>query len=76
MRMLRDRLRSTAQVMAPGVHTTGSHWLVPRHLYDPIRQGAILTKRGSRNPAAVAFLEFLREPEATAIILAHGYGVE
>lgn len=51
----------------------GSHWRVPQSLYDPIRQDAALLTRGSGNPAARAFLEYLRSGPAREIIRAAGY---
>jgi molybdate transport system substrate-binding protein len=42
----------------------GSRWLVPQNLYQPIVQGAVLLKKGEKNPAATAFIEFLKGPEA------------
>lgn len=48
-------------------------WLVPAEHYAPIRQDAVLLKAGEDNPAARAFLDFLRSDEARAIIEAYGY---
>lgn len=56
--------------------SAGSRWQVPQHLYTPIRQDAILLKRGERNEAAIAFLAFLKHSEARAIIGRHGYAFE
>ena len=53
----------------------GSRWAVPETLHKPIDQGAILLFAGDKNPAARAFLKFLRGPEARAIILRYGYQV-
>lgn len=53
----------------------GSRWVVPQELHAPIVQDAILLKKGEANPAARAFIEFLRSPEAMAIIERFGYGV-
>ena len=53
----------------------GSRWLVPESLHKPIDQGAILLVPGDKNPAARAFLAFLRGPEAKAIITRYGYDV-
>ena len=53
---------------------TGSRWMVPQNLYQPIRQDAVLLKKGADNPAATAFLAFLKGPEAHAIIEKYGYG--
>lgn len=52
---------------------SGSKWIVPQDLYTPIRQDAVLLKRGSDNPAAKAFMAFLKGPEAKAIIEKYGY---
>jgi molybdate transport system substrate-binding protein len=51
----------------------GSRWLVPQALYDPIEQDAVLLKPGEADPAARAFLEYLKGPEARAIIRRYGY---
>ena len=54
--------------------TGGSRWLVPENLYTPIRQDAVLTKAGANAAAARAFLDFLKGPEAAAVIEKFGYG--
>ena len=57
-------------------NSKGSHWLVPKDLYDPIEQGAILLKKGVDNPAAQDFISFLRSPTAREIIKDFGYNVK
>ncbi|MFZ2099898.1 MAG: molybdate ABC transporter substrate-binding protein [Oricola sp.] len=54
----------------------GSRWEVPADLYTPIRQDAVLLKKGEGNEAATAFLDFLKSPAAAAVIGKYGYGVE
>jgi molybdate transport system substrate-binding protein len=54
--------------------TAGSRWEVTDSLYDPIRQDAVLLKKGADSEAAKAFLEFLQGPEAAPIIARFGYG--
>ncbi|WP_116090684.1 molybdate ABC transporter substrate-binding protein [Sphingomonas crusticola] len=51
----------------------GSRWLVPQSLHAPIEQQAILLKVGAGNPAAKAFLKYLRSPAAIRIIKRYGY---
>lgn len=51
----------------------GSRWLVPAADHAPIAQQAILLVPGQKNPAATAFLRFLRSPQAVAIIRRYGY---
>jgi molybdate transport system substrate-binding protein len=53
-----------------------SRWLVPESLFEPIAQQAVLLEKGAANPAARAWLSYLRQPEAVAIIRRHGYGVK
>ncbi|WP_128293498.1 molybdate ABC transporter substrate-binding protein [Afifella aestuarii] len=52
----------------------GSRWEVPADLYTPIKQDAVLLKKGEESAAAKAFLDFLKGPEAGAIIEKYGYG--
>jgi molybdate transport system substrate-binding protein len=56
--------------------TTGSRWMVPQNLYKPIRQDAVLLKKGADSEASKAFMAFLRGPEARAIVLKFGYVLE
>ncbi len=50
-------------------------WLVPAELHGPISQGAVLLKAGETNPAAIAFLDFLRSDAAVSVIEEAGYSV-
>ncbi len=54
----------------------GSVWEVPQHLYRPIKQQAVLLRKGEDNPAATDFIKFLKSPQAQAIITHYGYGLE
>jgi len=59
-----------SQVIAvPG----GSRWLVPAKLHRPIDQQAVLLKTGEKNPAAAAFIKYLKSRPALAIIKRYGY---
>lgn len=53
----------------------GSAWVIPQGYYQPIAQQAVLLKKGEENPAARAFLEFLKSPESYKVITGYGYGV-
>ena len=55
--------------------TGGSRWLVPAGLHKPIAQQAILLKTGASNPAAAAFVKFIKGPQARAIIKSYGYEI-
>lgn len=54
----------------------GSRWIVPARLHGPIDQQAVLLKTGEDNPAARAFLEYLKSRPALAIIRRYGYAVK
>ncbi len=56
--------------------TQGSYWVVPQELYQPIRQDAVLLNKGRDNPAAVAFMDFLKGDTAAQIIRKYGYALD
>jgi molybdate transport system substrate-binding protein len=62
-----------SQVMVDGKLSTGSAWLVPTAMHDPIRQDAVLLKAGALEPAAQALLQYLRGDAARQVIRAYGY---
>jgi molybdate transport system substrate-binding protein len=62
-------------VLSPRNEARGSRWDVPQALYQPIRQDAVLLNHGADNPAALAFLDYLRSPAAGQVIEAFGYGL-
>ena len=53
----------------------GSHWTVPQELYAPLKQDAILITRARANPAAQAFLDYLKSPPARAVMAELCYGL-
>lgn len=55
--------------------TGGSRWLVPAKDHEPIDQQAVLLWTGAKNPAAAAFVKFLKGPQAVAIIKRYGYEI-
>ncbi|OEC33136.1 molybdate transport system substrate-binding protein [Pseudomonas cuatrocienegasensis] len=62
-----------SQVYKDGQLNSGSAWIVPSALYEPIKQDAVLLKRGEHNPAAAALMDYLKGAQATRIIRAYGY---
>lgn len=62
-----------SQVIENGKIGNGSGWIVPTDKHKAILQDAILLKTGAENPAAPAFMTFLKSPEALAIIQKYGY---
>lgn len=64
-----------SQVTTDGKLTQGSAWVVPTHLYAPIRQDAVLLSSAKNDVAAKALLDFLRSDKAKIIIHSFGYGL-
>jgi molybdate transport system substrate-binding protein len=62
-----------SQVIENGKIANGSGWIIPSSDYAPIRQGAVLMKKGAENPAAPALLDYLKSAPALAIIEKYGY---
>ena len=54
---------------------SGSAWLVPATLHQPILQDLVLLNPARDNPAAHALLKFLQTPEVIALIRHSGYEV-
>lgn len=62
-----------SQIYKDGKITSGSAWIVPADLHDPIRQDAVILEKGKDNPTAKAFMDYLKGPQAAAIIKSFGY---
>ncbi|POF89810.1 molybdate ABC transporter substrate-binding protein [Pseudomonas putida] len=64
-----------SQIFKDGKVKNGSAWIVPSSLHDPIRQDAVILNKGKDNPAAKAFIDYLKGPKATAVIKSYGYQI-
>jgi molybdate transport system substrate-binding protein len=62
-----------SQVMEDGKIKSGSAWLVPPNMHEPIRQDAIVLNTAKDNAAAKALMDYLRGDKARAIITSYGY---
>lgn len=62
-----------SQVYKDGKLTSGSAWIVPSSLHEPIRQDAVILEKGKDNPTAKAFVDYLKGPKAAEIIRSFGY---
>lgn len=62
-----------SQVYANGKLTSGSVWVVPTDLYQPIRQDAVILTKGKINPAARDLVKFLKSKQAQDVIRSYGY---
>ncbi|WP_277373188.1 molybdate ABC transporter substrate-binding protein [Pseudomonas sp. AA-38] len=62
-----------SQVYKDGQLASGSAWIVPEAMHEPIKQDAVILKPGANNPAAAALVEYLKGPEAAKVIESFGY---
>ncbi len=59
--------------VSPTMQSKGRYAAVPRNLYTPIEQGAIILKNSRHQALARAFLEYLKQPAAQAILARYGF---
>lgn len=62
-------------VLSPRLKDTGRWVEIDASLYSPLEQGAVITQRGTANPAAARYLKFLSSPEARAVFERFGYRI-
>lgn len=62
-----------SQIVKNGRVQSGSAWIVPPHLHNPIRQDAVQLAHGRNNPAATALMHYLKSDQARKIIKSYGY---
>ncbi|MCO7516463.1 molybdate ABC transporter substrate-binding protein [Pseudomonas guariconensis] len=64
-----------SQIYKDGKVQSGSAWIVPAELHEPIRQDAVILDKGKDNPAAKALVDYLKGPKAAALIKSYGYEI-
>lgn len=64
-----------SQVFKDGKLTSGSGWIVPGHLHNPIRQDGVILAKGKDKPAAIALMNYLKGEKAQAVIKSFGYAL-
>lgn len=64
-----------SQVLEGGRLKEGSMWVIPQAQYDPIRQDAVVLKKGAENEAATALFKLLQSPNIKDLIRSYGYGI-
>ena len=62
-----------SQIYKDGKVTSGSAWIVPASLHDPIKQDAVILNKGKDSAAAKALVDYLKGPKAAAVIKSYGY---
>lgn len=69
-------LIALSQVIDPKNTITTCRWNVPTEYHQPLEQQLVVLKKGEKNPAAAAFVEFIKSEEIRKIIAENGYGVD
>ena len=59
--------------MAPAMKGIGQYVLVPEEAHPRLEQGAVLTNQGAQNPAARAYMDFLKSRQARLIFEKYGF---
>ncbi|MFM0138006.1 molybdate ABC transporter substrate-binding protein [Caballeronia grimmiae] len=62
-----------SQIYKNGKITSGSAWIVPASLHEPIRQDVVILQKGKDNAVAKQFADYLKGPKAAAVIKSYGY---
>ena len=62
-----------SQIYKDGKVSSGSAWIVPASMHDPIKQDAVILNKGKDNAAAKALVDYLKSPKAAAVIKSYGY---
>ncbi|WP_244829856.1 molybdate ABC transporter substrate-binding protein [Caballeronia sp. TF1N1] len=62
-----------SQIYKNGKITSGSAWIVPESLHEPIKQDAVILNKGKDNPVAKQFEDYLKGPKAAEVIRSFGY---
>ncbi|HEX7958666.1 MAG TPA: molybdate ABC transporter substrate-binding protein [Terriglobales bacterium] len=59
--------------LAPEMKGRGTYYLVPRELYSPIVQGAVILKSSANKKTARRFLEFIKSPAISNLMKQYGF---
>jgi molybdate transport system substrate-binding protein len=64
-----------SHALAPGMGDKGRYWVIPSDAYPPLQQAVVVLSHSSKKAEAAAFLQYLKKPEATAVLRHYGFSV-
>jgi molybdate transport system substrate-binding protein len=64
-----------AHATAPAMQGKGKYWMVPADAYPPLDQGVVVISHSPHKQDAMAFLDYVKTPEATAILQRYGFSL-
>ncbi|KPG95947.1 molybdate ABC transporter substrate-binding protein [Pseudomonas sp. RIT-PI-q] len=62
-----------SQIYKYGKVTSGSAWIVPAEMHEPIKQDAVILNREKNNVVAKALVAYLKGPTSAPFIRSYGY---
>ncbi|MCU1302970.1 MAG: modA [Candidatus Sulfotelmatobacter sp.] len=62
-----------AHAMAPAMKGKGRYWIIPADAYPPLNQEVVVMLHSPHRQDAMAFLEYVKTPEAAAIFRRYGF---
>jgi molybdate transport system substrate-binding protein len=68
-------LIALSHALAPAMKDKGRYWTVPLDAYPTLNQAAVVLSKSKQQDAARRFLDFLRTPEATALLTSYGFSL-
>jgi len=64
-----------SHAMAPGMRDKGRYWIIPSDAYPALQQAVVILSHSARKAEAAAFLQYLKKPDATAVLRHYGFSV-
>lgn len=61
--------------LAPALHGKGRYWEIPADAYPVLNQAVVILAHSAHKRDAAAFLEYLKTPEAIAVLQRYGFAV-
>jgi molybdate transport system substrate-binding protein len=68
-------LVALSHALAPAMKDKGRYWMVPLDAYPTLNQATVVLSKSKQQDAARKFLEFLRTPEAAALLKNYGFSL-
>lgn len=68
-------LIALSHALAPAMKSKGRYWAVPLDAYPTLNQAAVVLSKSKQQAGANAFLEFVRRPEATSLLINYGFSL-
>lgn len=66
-------LVALAHALAPAMQGKGKYWEIPADAYPSLDQGVVEISRSAHKEDAAAFIDYVKTPEATALLQRYGF---